>query len=217
MHLLLYIVDQTFNDTLPYIPIIDIDIIIPKYALTDLEFYRVHLIENLRYLGVKDDFSHTNVETLQRRIADHIKNMTDEEIRNSIIKDIKRAALGSQYTTRPTAQDDIDRQVAQVQNLNNEEIDAFRNTIIGSLLTVDLDTMNSQSSVALQNIAKHEMGHGLGLRDFEIITGQGRREIPLMGFKLIHSYSTLTIPHHTGFYDIFALSCLYNEIRIDIR
>ena len=184
--------DKALYDTLPYIPIIDVDILIQKDALTDLEYYRAQLIKRLKSLGVEKDFSDTDVETLQRRVADRIENMTSEDVKTFLIEAIKRTALLNQYTNTFTTQDDIDERIAQIQNLDIRRINQNKAMLRYDLLTVNLALMNSQSSVALQNIIKHEMGHVLGLGD---LIFEPSRTAPLMKPNLLQfGHNSITVP-----------------------
>ena len=205
------------NDTLPYQPIVDVDIMIWTETLTDLEFYRNHLIKDLQNLGVEEDFSNTSVEPLRKRISDHIENMTPEELKAGIIKQFEGRILANQEAGRPIPQNDIDREIAQIQNLSAGEINKIKANTKDKALTVDLNLMNSQSSIALQNIVKHEMGHGLGLNDFEVPLPSQPIKTNLMGPKLFYRHREITVPQQVNSFDLFALSCLYDQVNGDIK
>ena len=157
---------QATDESLPFLPIVETDMMIREEALSDLELYRYHLIDTLQKLGAQEPLSHLSVNDLRKMVFFHFENMTVEEYRSLALKSLERernAMNDMSHSIRRVDPQKLDQDIEELKNMEPERVRFFKYDQIIRYLNVDIEMMKTQSSITLVNTAMHEMGHGLGL------------------------------------------------------
>ena len=210
--------EYTQND-LPFLPITDSDIMIREEVLTDIGFYRNRLFANMKHLGIEGDFNDEDIEVIKSAIVNHIINMSDEDVKAFLIEDfeVEKKELEALRNIEDYQDfisdtlDEINQRIEEVQNMTHEQIRQVRINMSYNLLYVNMDIMESQSSFILQNTIRHEMGHGLGLRDYTLPDHHPIRSMNVMRPYLVEAYSQITILKEIDPFAVYGVFCLYKE------
>ena len=196
----------------PFVPIFDTDIIIREEALTDIGFYRHQLFTHMKRLGIEGDFHNEHIEVIRSAIVNHIIDMSDEDVKDLLIKDLEaqKATIRDQDRD-PSLLDEVDQIIAETQSMSHQRTRQVKINLANNLLSGDMDTMESQSSIVLQNIIRHEIGHGLGLIDYIPPAHHPMRHRSTMRPYLVEAYGQMTILKEIDPFAVLGLACLYNE------
>ncbi len=210
-----------------FLPITNADIFIREETLTNIGFYRHLLFATMRDLGIEGDFSNEHIEVIRSAIVEHIINMSSQDVKTFLIEDIEagreeletfRETRSNQNLTSDVSDtidrrlDEIDQRLEEIHNMTDEQIRTFKINLTYNRLSVDMDTMESesQSSITFENVIRHEMGHGLGLRDYVLFNNHPMRNLNIMGPYLVQAYGQITIRKEIGTFAIYGLYCLYS-------
>lgn len=211
---------EFYQNALSFLPITDVDIMIREEVLTDIGFYKHRLLVNLRRLGIGGNFDSENIEVIRSTIFDYIANMSNEDIKALLIEDleVEKKELVEASKNAENNQDilhgalyEIEQKIETFQNMTDGQIGEVRNTLSNTLLSVDMDLMQSQSSVMLQNTIRHEMGHGLGLEEYILPRGHPMRYQNVMRPHVVEAYSQITILKEIDPFAVYGVFCLYKE------
>ena len=205
---------EVIDESLPFLPISETDMMIREEVLTDLEFYRYNLIMNLKKLEVEEEpLFDMSVEDLRDMVYFTLKDMTVEEYRfltlrhlersRDVINDIDPNAMGG-INSR-----ELDMEIERLRNMESERVRFLKYDGITRLLNVDMEMMEDQSSISLVKAIMHEIGHGFGLNHIPPRRDEPR---PLMEENIYTTLSDLTVPKEIDFYAIWGMFCLYEDI-----
>ncbi len=206
-------------NTSSFIPITDSDIMIGEGTLTDIGFYRNLLLVDMKSLGIEGDFNDKSTETIRRAISSHIINMTDEDVKALSIKllEVEKERLeasrntGSTHDTIFDALNEMDQRIEGIQNMSTREARQFKNNISRTLLFVDMDLMESQSSVIFQTIVKRKIGDGLGLMGYVLPDNHPMRHSNIMRPHYVEDYGQITTHKEIDPFAILGVFCLYKD------
>ncbi len=206
-------------NTSSFIPITDSDIMIGEGTLTDIGFYRNLLLVDTKSLGIEGDFNDKSTETIRRAISGHIINMTDEDVKALSIKLLEagkerlEASRNTGSTQDPIfdALNEMDQRIEDIPNMSTREVRQFKNNISRTLLFVDMDLMESQSSVIFQTIVKRKIGDGLGLMGYVLPDNHPMRHSNIMRPHYVEDYGQITTHKEIDPFAIFGVFCLYKD------
>ena len=204
---------ENAQETLPLVFITDSDMLLREETLTDIGFYRGQLLVSMKLLGIEEDFNDKHIEVIRSAAEEHITGMSSEDMTDFLIRgfEAEETAIRNQNLD-PSRLDDIERAIEQARNLTDEQIREIKIMLANRLLYVDIDLMESQSSIVFQNTVSHEMGHGLGLIDYTFPDNHPMRNLNIMRPHLIEeSYRQLTILKEIDPSAFFGLLCLYSQ------
>ena len=193
---------------LPFVPITDADIIIREEALTDIGFYRSQLLLDLENLGIEGDFSNESFEVIKNTILDHIRNMNREDFETFLREQIESFSNTETSTSTPDA---VSRRIQRIQNMTDQQIRRHKTTIANRFSLVSASVMESQHPFVLHNTVGHQIGHGLGLRDYIVPPDHFMRDRNVMKPHTAGNYGDMIIPKEIDPFAVYGLFCLYSE------
>ena len=204
---------EIIDESLPFFPITETDIMIREEILTDLELYRYTLIMNLQKLGVEGPLFDVRVDDLRYMVFFRLESMTVEEFRSLTLESLERTrdAVNNRSSNLIGMSDsqELDWAIEELRNMKPARVRSFKYDGIAKLLDVDMEMMRTQSSVILVSTIMHEMGHGLGLNQIPSNPDGPRL---LMEEHPYNKLSEMTIPKEIDPYALLGTLCLYRDI-----
>ncbi len=205
---------KIIDESLPFLPIVETDMMIREEALTDLEYYRYSLIRNLQQLGVEVPLFDVSIGDLRRMVFFHLENITVEKYRSLVLENLEKRrdtinSINSTNLIKGIDSKGLDQDIEDLRSMESERVRFFKYDGIIRLLNVDIEMMETQSSTTLVNTITHEMGHGLGLPHIPPRPDVRR---PLMEESTYNTLNDLTIPKEIGSYAFWGVHCLYRDI-----
>ena len=204
-----------YQNTPSFLSITDADIMIRQEILSDTEIYRSRLLIDIDNLGIEGSFENADVEILRKVIMDHLQTMTDEDVKAFLIKPLeknKKALLEDQENNSAKI-DEIDQRIDTAQNMNNQQLRRTKIDIAQKILSVDMNLIQAEMSILLQSTIKHEIGHGLGLKDLIVLNGT-QRSWNIMDPYSFQFYNQITILREIDRSAVYGVLCLYSEYPI---
>ncbi len=196
-------ISTTNNDQDASLYITGSDILIREEVLTDISFYRYQLLIDMRNLGIEKDFSNESIEVIRDAIVDYMTNVSDEDLKAGLVRDIYRATAIQNPNPDSSQLDEIN---AYVESFTDERLRGIRTDAMNNLLSIDI---SSQDSIVLQNTIRREMGHGLGLGSYMLPDGHPMRDLNIMSpYRGAQAYNQRVLKE----IDLFAVQgirCLY--------
>ena len=198
------------DEPLPFLPLAEVDMMIRQEALTDFEMYKYNLIMSLQDLGVTKPLSDLSVNELRRMVFFHFENMHVEEYRALVIRDMERTRDAISNNSPTMTEHDpqkLNQDIEEVRNMESRRLRFLKYDQILNLLNVDLEMMETQSSITLVNAIMHEIGHGFGLNHIP-----SNPYKPLMEASIYSEPDQITISKEVDSYALRGMRCLYEDI-----
>ena len=203
---------NSYQNTLSFLPIADNDIMIRQETLSDMELYRIRLLIDIIKFDIEASFENEDIEVLRKVIMDHLQIMTNEDVKAFLIKPFennKKTLLEDQERNSATL-DEIDRSIEAIQDMTDEQLRRAKNDIAQNILSVDMGLIQAGMSISLQNIIRHEIGHGLGLEHFTPFDIRWK-DRNIMAPYSSQSYSQITILKEIDPFAVYGIFCLYSQ------
>ena len=128
------------------------------------------------------------------------------------MKKIKKALLEDQEHNSAKI-DEIDQRIEATQDMTDEQFRRVKTDMAQSILSVDMNLIQAEMSIFLQTAIKHEIGHGLGLKDI-IVSNKTQRGGNIMDPYSFQFYNQITILREIDRSAVYGVLCLYSEYPI---
>ena len=148
------------------------------------------------------------LKLLKNAILDHIRNMNREDFEVFLRGQIESSGNTETPASTPEA---AARRIQEIQNMNDRQFRRVKTAITNRFSLVSASIMESQHPFVLINTVGHQIGHGLGLRDYIPPSNHFMRGKNVMEPYAVGNYGHMIIPKEIDPFAVYGVSCLYSE------